>query len=329
MKNRWNTRYLSPIFQMTKKGGSKMPDATSEYIANMAVRYFLTKLGEQLGYEKFNRKRQWDDVLRYFNGKCCYCGEDKKLERDHVVGINKKELGFHYVGNIAPACPSCNRTKNNMNGNDERFAWEIHLETVSTGGPLQKRRTKIDTFMRNHNYPPDFNYDIRRNYQKNVEDFYRSIQDQVKRKTDVLLNNIKNNNSEQMGLNSGGDIPRPSPYAQGPLSKKTSGYSERSKETFNKVHKIKRWANHPEQINHKIIRAYLHLEKNGDVRLDDLRSLCSDSSRHSRYYVKNFNDHYSSMKTDNGHSHGKVFYDKNGLVSIWVQPRKEINTYFA
>jgi hypothetical protein len=34
------------------------------------------------------------------------------------------------------------------------------------------------------------------------------------------------------------------------------------------------------------------------------------------------------MKTDSGNSHGKVFYDQNGIVSIWPQVREEIKKHF-
>ena len=100
-----------------------------------------------------------------------------------------------------------------------------------------------------------------------------------------------------------------------------------SPENFSKISRIKLWANRPHQDNHKIIMAYLELEKKGDVYLDDLKERCSD--RDSKYYVKKFDGHYASMKTDAGNSHGKVFYDRNEIVSIWQRVREEIRKHFG
>jgi len=94
-----------------------------------------------------------------------------------------------------------------------------------------------------------------------------------------------------------------------------------------KITRIKLWANRPHQDNHKIISAYLHLEKNGAVQLNTLRTLCTDKAN-SKYFVKKFDGHYASMKTDKGNSHGKVFYDKNGLVYIWPIVKEEIKLHF-
>ena len=89
-----------------------------------------------------------------------------------------------------------------------------------------------------------------------------------------------------------------------------------SSEKHTKITRIKIWANRPYQVNHKIISAYLHLEKNGPVQFNSFKSLCTDKAN-SKYFVEKFDGNYASMKTDKGNSHGKVFYDQNGLVYIW------------
>lgn len=95
---------------------------------------------------------------------------------------------------------------------------------------------------------------------------------------------------------------------------------------FSKLNRIALWARRPNQYNHKIIKAFLKLEKNGIVKLSELIFLCSNES--SGYYVKDFNGHYNSMKTDYGHSHGKVFYDENGVVYIYPIVMEKIRKYF-
>ena len=97
---------------------------------------------------------------------------------------------------------------------------------------------------------------------------------------------------------------------------------------FPKLDRIESWANKPYQINHKIIRAYLFLEKGGKVLLRNLNRTCS--ALDSKFYVgENFKGNYASMKTDAGHAHGKVFYDDDGVVFIYPVVRKEIRKWFG
>ena len=109
-------------------------------------------------------------------------------------------------------------------------------------------------------------------------------------------------------------------------TKGTAAKNNSSKE-FKKINRIKLWANRPHQDNHKIIEAYLHFERNGAANFDMLKALCCNKSN-GRFFVKKFDGHYASMKTDKGNSHGKVFYDKNGSVYIWPIVREEIKIYF-
>jgi 5-methylcytosine-specific restriction endonuclease McrA len=44
-----------------------------------------------------------------FNHRCAYCGADGDLHIEHVVPISKG--GPHSIGNIIPACESCNYSK--------------------------------------------------------------------------------------------------------------------------------------------------------------------------------------------------------------------------
>jgi hypothetical protein len=98
-------------------------------------------------------------------------------------------------------------------------------------------------------------------------------------------------------------------------------------ESYKYLYRIRMWAKKPTQYNHKIIKAYLSLEKNGTVYLDNLKRLCSD--KNSPYFVDTFNTNYPQMKTDLGHPHGKVFYDDRGIVSIYPRVRMEIKQWFG
>lgn len=84
------------------------------------------------------------------------------------------------------------------------------------------------------------------------------------------------------------------------------------------INRIPRWARNPQQNNHKILRAYFELQRElGKVTLDALRGRCSDPSGHPRTFVPHFDNNFAQMKFDNGNSHGKVFEERDGYVTIW------------
>ncbi len=53
--------------------------------------------------------QEWRDIQRQYNFRCCYCGKEKKLTRDHVLPLSKG--GSLTKENIVPACQSCNSKK--------------------------------------------------------------------------------------------------------------------------------------------------------------------------------------------------------------------------
>jgi 5-methylcytosine-specific restriction endonuclease McrA len=73
---------------------------------NAFVRNLLSRLGD----EQFNAA-QWQAVIEDFGARCAYCGSDGALVMDHVVAINRTALGEHRLGNLVPACRSCNARK--------------------------------------------------------------------------------------------------------------------------------------------------------------------------------------------------------------------------
>jgi hypothetical protein len=73
---------------------------------NHLVRNILSRLGN----EQFNAS-QWEAVIADFGNCCAYCGAAEDLVMDHVVPINKQALGEHLLGNLVPACRSCNAKK--------------------------------------------------------------------------------------------------------------------------------------------------------------------------------------------------------------------------
>jgi hypothetical protein len=51
----------------------------------------------------------WQSILRQYHLSCAYCGCGVNLTMDHVVPLIRG--GRHSVGNIIPACRSCNSSK--------------------------------------------------------------------------------------------------------------------------------------------------------------------------------------------------------------------------
>jgi 5-methylcytosine-specific restriction endonuclease McrA len=68
--------------------------------------------------------RDWERLVRRHSGCCAYCGERRKLTMDHVVPLSRG--GQHAIGNILPACQSCNSSKR-----DELLAaWRLGRTTA-------------------------------------------------------------------------------------------------------------------------------------------------------------------------------------------------------
>lgn len=101
-------------------------------------------------------------------------------------------------------------------------------------------------------------------------------------------------------------------------------------EEFKKLHKVRAWGDKPSQKNHKIIQAFRTIDKqNGNVLLSDLESACTIET--SKHYVGNkvqFNGHIRSMKTDSGHSHGKIFYSQGTEIKIYEVVKNIIEAHF-
>lgn len=59
-------------------------------------------------------QRDWDRLIMRFDNKCAYCGcsLDGCLTIDHVIPVAKG--GRHTIGNLVPACKSCNSSKRDL-----------------------------------------------------------------------------------------------------------------------------------------------------------------------------------------------------------------------
>lgn len=73
---------------------------------------FVRTMLSNLGHESFT-KRDWEATKAYFDHLCAYCRTGTKLVVDHAVPINRESLGEHRLGNLVPACDTCNSRKKN------------------------------------------------------------------------------------------------------------------------------------------------------------------------------------------------------------------------
>jgi hypothetical protein len=96
---------------------------------------------------------------------------------------------------------------------------------------------------------------------------------------------------------------------------------------YKAINRIPLWAANPTQINHKIMRAFLLLEKKGSVAIESLKQYCSNHEVHPDTYVEKFRGNFASMKSDRGNAHGKVFIEENGWVKIWEPIKDTVRQY--
>ncbi|MCY6372437.1 HNH endonuclease [Clostridium ganghwense] len=53
--------------------------------------------------------KQWEQIKRYFNNRCAYCGKEAPLTQEHFIPLSKG--GEYTINNIIPSCTSCNCSK--------------------------------------------------------------------------------------------------------------------------------------------------------------------------------------------------------------------------
>ena len=61
------------------------------------------------GDERLHAEWEWLRLLRRHGGRCAYCDAQGVMTRDHVIPVSRG--GTDTIGNILPACQSCNYSK--------------------------------------------------------------------------------------------------------------------------------------------------------------------------------------------------------------------------
>ena len=93
----------------------------------------------------------------------------------------------------------------------------------------------------------------------------------------------------------------------------------------NEINKVQRrlrlWSKRPDQINSKILKAYLELKRGGrgEIREKDLEELFSDK--------KSFQTNFIQMRIIADRNHGKVFDQEGEFVNIWGPVEEYISKF--
>ena len=112
---------------------------------NLAIRTVLdrTKPGPTVA--------EWHATIAEFGDACAYCRAPRsdfgKLVFEHIVGINKTDLGENVIGNVVPACVPCNDEK----GKQEFRSWIGTSPRVEDPDAVV---AAIETHMARHGYVP-------------------------------------------------------------------------------------------------------------------------------------------------------------------------------
>lgn len=77
--------------------------------------------------------------------------------------------------------------------------------------------------------------------------------------------------------------------------------------------RIPLWAKRPEQHNHKILRAFFVVERDGMTTKDRMKDFFVENNYGTAWQ---FDNNFNSMRTNEGNSHGQVFACVNDLVTL-------------
>lgn len=77
-------------------------------------------------------ERDWQRLVRRYNSRCAYCDIKCDPHMDHVIPL--KLGGRHSIGNVLPACRSCNTSKNAR----LLYPWRVSVLLTAYAKELQR-----------------------------------------------------------------------------------------------------------------------------------------------------------------------------------------------
>lgn len=105
---------------------------------------------EERGLTPWRGAKDLPQVVEFFGGRCCYCDAEfapgNPAVQDHLIPINKTDLGLHAWGNIVPSCGACNAKKL---GSD----WRDFI-IQRAGVHAAERHGRVKQFLDHYDYRP-------------------------------------------------------------------------------------------------------------------------------------------------------------------------------
>lgn len=123
----WKQKY-SDISDALKKGKEVVDIEVENALLKRALGYSYKEITKERivdtgqkqrhGGESELTEKEWEFAVKYFDGKCCYCGAAmEKATKDHIRPLNAG--GALTRNNVIPCCGSCNSSKKD----NEMLSW--------------------------------------------------------------------------------------------------------------------------------------------------------------------------------------------------------------
>jgi predicted phage replisome organizer len=115
--------------------------------------------------ETISGLNSWKGILDYFDNSCAYCGKtDCDLEQEHVIPIN--DGGKFEMGNIIPACRSCNASKQSKSV----FDWYVN-QPFYNSSRMEKivNLTRVNNVNRVNSLEEERDKDIEEDKEREIE----------------------------------------------------------------------------------------------------------------------------------------------------------------
>lgn len=97
------------------------------------------------------------------------------------------------------------------------------------------------------------------------------------------------------------------------LSAPAQAFSKKTMVPSKVLTRIPLWAKRPDQHNHKILRAFFVVERDGMTTRDRMKDFFLENNYGTAWQ---FDNNFNSMRTNEGNSHGQVFACVNDLVTL-------------
>lgn len=96
---RWREENRERYAEMLRDWAKRNPTLKSQHRAHRRARKANGSISA----------RDWTRLINRYGGRCFYCGSHEPMTIDHIIPLARG--GRHTIGNVLPACKSCNCSK--------------------------------------------------------------------------------------------------------------------------------------------------------------------------------------------------------------------------